>query len=76
MKEFLKNFFDKVGIREVFAIIYLVMCLSFVYVLALKAVPTDNKDLVNVLGGAVFGGLPIILGFYYGASKKDKPDQL
>jgi hypothetical protein len=68
----MKEFFSKLAhadIRHIVTVIYLVLCLSYIYVLAFVKVPADNKDLVNVLGGSVFGGLAIILSYYFGASK-------
>jgi hypothetical protein len=70
MKEFLDKL-SKYDIRSIVAVIYMLLCLSYIYVLAFVKVPPDNKDLVNVLGGSVFGGLAIILSYYFGASKKD-----
>ena len=49
----------------------MLMVLVYIYVLVFKAVPTENKDLINVIGGNVIGGLGIVLGYYFGASKKD-----
>ncbi len=70
----MKKIFDKVSttdIRNVLAVIYVLMVLVYIYVLVFKPVPSDNKDLINVIGGNVIGGLGIILGYYFGASKKD-----
>lgn len=70
MKEVIQSI-TKSDFRHIVTFIYLVLCLSFIYVLAFAKVPPDNKDLVNVLGGSVFGGLGIIISFWFGASKKE-----
>jgi hypothetical protein len=68
----MKKFFERLNltdIRNIIAVIYVVMVLGYIYVLAFKAVPGENKDLVNVLGGVVIGGVTIILSFFFGSSK-------
>lgn len=60
-------------IRNILAILYVTLVLAYIYVLAFVPVPSENKDLVNVIGGNVIGGLGIVLGYYFGASKKDTP---
>jgi hypothetical protein len=67
-------FFKKISttdIRNILATLYVTMVLVYIYVLVFKPVPDSNKDLINVIGGNVIGGLGIILGYYFGASKKD-----
>ena len=70
MKKFFENI-NKTDIRNIIAVLYTVLVLVFIYVLAFKAVPAENKDLVNVLGGGVFSGIGVILGFYFGSSKEN-----
>lgn len=68
----MKRFWEKLqtsDIRNIIAVLYIVMVLAYVYVLAWKPVPEINKDLINVLGGTVIGGSGLILAFYFGASK-------
>lgn len=68
------EFFRKIGtadIRNVLAVMYVAMVLTYIYVLVFKPVPAENKDLVNIIGGNVIGGLGIVLGYYFGASKKE-----
>lgn len=71
-------FFKKIGttdIRNILAVLYVTMVLIYIYVLVFKPVPPENKDLVNIIGGNVIGGLGIVLGYYFGASKKDTPKE-
>jgi hypothetical protein len=58
--------------RTVIAIGYVMAVLGFIYVLAFKPVPDQNKDLVNVLGGVVIGGTAAILSYYFGSSKNNE----
>lgn len=72
------QFFRKIGttdIRNILAVLYVSMILVYIYVLVYKPVPAENKDLVNIIGGNVIGGLGVILGYYFGASKKDTPKE-
>lgn len=74
----MKKFFDNIGkseIRNIIAVLYIVMIIGFIYVLAFKPVPPENKDLVNVLGGVVIGGVGVILSFLYGTSKDQSNDK-
>jgi hypothetical protein len=68
MKSFLDLFSDT-DVRNIIAVLYIVLVLFFIYVLAFVPIPEANKDLVNVLGGTVIGGSGMILSFYFGASK-------
>lgn len=70
MKKFWADL-SKTEIRNIIAVVYVIMVLAYVYVLAFKPVPPQNKDLVNVLGGVVIGGVTIILSFYFGSSKNE-----
>lgn len=70
----MKKFFDTIGkteIRNAIAVIYTLMVLGYIYVLAYHPVPSENKDLVNVLGGVIIGGIGIILNFFFGSSKSE-----
>jgi len=70
MKQFFQNI-GKAEIRNIIAIVYVVMVLGFIYLIAVKAVPVENKDLVNVLGGVVIGGVGVILSYFFGSSKNE-----
>ncbi len=62
---------SKTEIRNIIAILYVVLVLLFIYVLAFRPVPSENKDLINVLGGVVIGGVGTILSFFFGSSKNE-----
>jgi hypothetical protein len=70
----MKKFFDNIGkteIRHIIAIVYVIMSILFIYVLVFKPVPQENKDLINVLGGYVIGGVGTVLSFFFGSSKNE-----
>ena len=70
----MKQFFQNIGgaeIRNIIAVVYVIMVLGFIYLLAIRAVPVENKDLVNVLGGVVIGGIGVILSYFFGSSKNE-----
>lgn len=60
---------NKTEIRNIIAVLYVTLVLLFIYVLAFRGVPPENKDLINVLGGVVIGGVGTILSFFFGSSK-------
>lgn len=70
MKKWFENL-GKTDIRNIISVLYVSLVLLYIYVLAFKAVPSENRDLVNVLGGVVIGGVTIILGYYFGSSKSN-----
>lgn len=72
MPEWLKKL-SSTETRTIIAVSYVLLIVGYIYVLAFKPVPTENKDLVNVLGGVVIGGVSIILSYYFGSSKNNEP---
>lgn len=70
MPEWLKRL-TKADIRNSLAILYVVAILGYIYVLVYHAVPAENKDLVNIIGGNVIAGLSLVLGYYFGSAKND-----
>jgi hypothetical protein len=73
----MKKLFDginKTDIRNILAIITTLGCFILLYLLQVKAVPIENKDVLNIAVGFVFGGaLSGVMGFYFGSSKQDEP---
>lgn len=51
-----------------FFVLFLLVSLFFV------DIPKENKDLVNILLGAVLGWISGVVNFYFGNNKKDKDD--
>lgn len=71
MTEFLRKL-NKTDIRNIIAVLFCTGVIFFIYVLAYRAVPAANKDLVNVIGGSVMTGVSTILSYYFGASKTNE----
>lgn len=73
MPEWLKRL-TKTDIRNSLAIIIVLGCFALMYVMQVKPIPAENKDVVNIVCGFVFGGaLAGVVGFYFGATKGDRP---
>jgi hypothetical protein len=71
MTEFLKRITVK-DIRNVLAVIIVVGCFVLFYFLVVKAIPAENKDLLNIVAGMLFGGpLAAVCGYYFGSSKTE-----
>ena len=73
MPEWLKRL-TKSDIRNSLAIMIVIGCFALMYLLQVKPIPAENHDIVNIVCGFVFGGaLAGVIGFYFGATKTDKP---
>lgn len=74
MPEWLKRL-TKTDIRNSLAIIIVLGCFTLMYIMQVKAIPPENKDIINIVCGFVFGGaLSGVVGYYFGATKTDKKD--
>ena len=73
MPEWLKKI-SKTDIRNILAVIIVLGSFLLLYLLQVKPIPEQNHDLVLTAGGFIFGGaLAGVVGFYFGATKGDKP---
>lgn len=71
MPEWLKRL-SKSDIRNSLAIIIVCGCFALLYIMQVKPIPPENKDIVLTAIGFVFGGaLAGVVGFYYGSTKTD-----
>lgn len=71
MKKFFENI-NKTSIRNILSIIIVIGCFILLYMLQVKEIPAQNKDVLNIAVGFVFGGaLAGVVGYYFGSSKKD-----
>jgi hypothetical protein len=69
MKRFLDTF-SKTNIAHIVAVIIVIGCFILMYLMTFKPIPTENKDVVNIAVGFIFGGaLAGVTGYLYGASK-------
>ena len=41
---------------------------TLLYMLLLSAVPAENKDILNIVVGALIGAFSSIVGYFYGSS--------
>jgi hypothetical protein len=72
MPEWLKRL-TKTDIRNSLAIFIVIGTFILMYLLQVHPVPAENKDIVNIGVGFIFGGaLAGVVGFYFGSSKTDK----
>jgi hypothetical protein len=61
----------KSDIRNGIAVLFVLACLSFLFVIVVYPVPQRNENLINIMGGNIIAGLSLILGYYFGSSKSD-----
>lgn len=73
MTEFLKKV-TKADIRNILALVVVIGCFILLYIMQVKAIPVENKDMINIAVGFVFGGaLAGVIGYYFGGNKVDTP---
>ena len=71
MPEWLKRL-TKSDIRNSISVIIVIGCFTLLYIMQVKPVPTENKDIVLTAIGFVFGGaLSGVVGYYFGSSKPE-----
>lgn len=69
------DFLTKMDIRNVLAIMVMLLSFCFLFLLAIHKVPVENKDLVNISTGFVIGAsVGAIIGYYFTSNKKDKTE--
>jgi hypothetical protein len=70
MKRLLETF-SKTNIAHILGVIIILGCFILLYLMICKAIPAENKDVVNIAVGFVFGGFGSgVIGYFYGASKQ------
>lgn len=73
----MKHLLEKIGrteIRNIIAVVTVAGCFVLLYLLLIKAIPVENKDVINIAIGFVFGGLLSSVGGYYFGSSKSEVD--
>lgn len=72
----MSEFWKKVtsgDIRNILAVMVTLGCFVLLYIMQIKPIPSENKDIINIAVGFVFGGaLAGVIGFYFGGNKIDK----
>lgn len=66
----MKKFNLRENITEVLAVITMGGSITFLLLVCFKAIPSENKDLVNLAVGFIVG-TPVsgVIGYYFGTSK-------
>lgn len=68
----MKEFFQKIEIRNVLGVIIVVGSFLLLYLMLNKEIPGNNKDVVNTAIGFVMGGaLSSAAMYFFGDSKKN-----
>lgn len=71
MIEMLKKI-SKSDIRNILAVMSVIGAFTLLYVMIIKPIPPENKDIVLTTVGFVLGGLVGgVNGYYFGASKEN-----
>jgi uncharacterized metal-binding protein len=66
---------NKVSIQVIIAVMTVVGSYGLLYLLTFKEIPAHNRDLFNVLVGAVIGStLSAVIGWLYTTNKHNKPN--
>lgn len=78
MSKVITSIFD--NIRSIIALSIVLLSFAFLFMLVLRAVPAENKEVVNIAAGLVLASLSGVAGYYFGSSKnesdKAKVDQI
>ncbi len=72
--------------RDIHSIIFMyvlgglivLMFFAILYLLVFNKVPESNREVLNIMLGALVGSFSSVVGYYYGSSKgsKDKTDMM
>ena len=66
----MKRFFELTRIRDIIAVMIIILSFAAIFVILRFPIPVENKDLVNVAFGFVLGsGVSGVIGYYFGSSK-------
>jgi hypothetical protein len=76
----MKEWFKKIGqaeIRNILAILIVAGSFFSLHLMMVREIPKENKDTVNQAIGFILGGsLAGVIGYFFGASKKEtKPHE-
>lgn len=73
MKEFIKE-----GYMYLLGAIITVGFFLLLYLLVYQQIPVENKDILNIVVGALIGSFTTVVGYFYGSSKSsaDKTEML
>ena len=61
----------KQDIRNTLAVTIVALTFIFLFKLLTKAIPAENQNSVNTLGGLVFGAFGLVVSYFFGQSKSE-----
>lgn len=71
MTEFLKKVTSK-DIRNILAVMIVMGSFILVYLVIIKAIPPENRDIAHTSLGFILGGsMAGVVGYYFGSSKNE-----
>lgn len=73
MRDFIKE-----GYMYILGAIIVIGFFLLLYLLVYQQIPVDNKDILNIVVGALIGSFTTVVGYFYGSSKSsaDKTEML
>jgi hypothetical protein len=74
MTELMKKI-TKQDIRNTLAVVIVALTFIFLFKLLTKAIPAENQNSVNTLGGLVFGAFGLVVSYFFGQSKSEVDQQ-
>jgi hypothetical protein len=60
--------------RSIIAFLVVIFSFGFLYLIALRNIPHENRDILTLSAGLILGVLATVAAYYFGSSK-DKSDQ-
>lgn len=66
--------FSKTAIGNILGVLIVLGCFILLYFLMIKEIPAQNVSTINQAVGFTYGMLGIVVGYFFGASKSDKPN--
>lgn len=59
-------------IRNILAVIIVLAAIALTYLFMVKEIPEDNRDIVMVIAGSIYGGaMQTIISYYFGSTKSE-----
>lgn len=63
--------FSKTAIGNILGVIIVIGCFAMLYIMMIKEIPSTNIGTINQAVGFTYGMLGMVVGYFFGASKKD-----
>jgi hypothetical protein len=65
------SYINKQGVRNYIALGFVVFTLTYLYIISFIKIPINNKEIVHLSFGWVTGATTMILGYFFGSTKKE-----